>query len=121
MNYLASGTQDAVHRGNKITAYSSTPKRRIETSVLTLPNKYIRADKTISPLNTRDECCNSFKTVFSLQYITSHLLCIIACSKRSDSGERCEVKKEIKSRGGLSPSLAFIFRAPFYFAPLPTI
>ena len=40
---------------------------------------------------------------------------LIACSKRSDSGERCEVKIAIKSRGGLgrhlSPSLAFIFFA----------
>ena len=57
----------------------------------------------------------------------------VACSKRSDSGERCEVKKAMKSRGGLGrevqeppsltsppPSLLF-FRAPFYFAPLPTI
>ena len=50
-----------------------------------------------------------------------------ACSKRSDSGERCEVKKGMKSRGGLgrevplSPSLAFIFSRSFYFAPLPTI
>ena len=26
---------------------------------------------------------------------------IVACSKRSDSGERCEVKKAMKSRGGL--------------------
>ena len=25
----------------------------------------------------------------------------LACSRRSDSGERCEVKKAIKSRGGL--------------------
>ena len=25
----------------------------------------------------------------------------IACSKRSDSGERCEVKNAMKSRGGL--------------------
>ena len=25
----------------------------------------------------------------------------VACSKRSDSGERCEVKKAMKSRGGL--------------------
>ena len=33
---------------------------------------------------------------------------LVACSKRSDSGERCEVKKAIKSRGGLGrevPSL----------------
>ena len=49
---------------------------------------------------------------------------ILACSKRSDSGERWEVKKAIKSRGGLGrevrvpslssspPSLLF-FRAPF--------
>ena len=47
----------------------------------------------------------------------------LACSKRSDSGERCEVKKAVKSRGGLTsppPSLLF-FGAPFYFAPLPTI
>ena len=32
----------------------------------------------------------------------------LACSKRSDSGERCEVKKGMKSRGGL-----LFFRAPF--------
>ena len=56
----------------------------------------------------------------------------LACSTRSDSGERCEVKKAMKSRGGLGrevrvssltsppPSLVF-FRARFYFAPLPTI
>ena len=46
----------------------------------------------------------------------------VACSKRSDSGERCEVKKAVKSRGGLGrevpsltsslPSLLF-FRALF--------
>ena len=39
-------------------------------------------------------------------YAISYLICgrpcnIIACSKRSDSGERCEVKIAIKSRGGL--------------------
>ena len=28
-------------------------------------------------------------------------VCTLACSKRSDSGERCEVKKAMKSRGGL--------------------
>ena len=57
----------------------------------------------------------------------------LACSKRSDSGERCEVKIAMKSRGGLGrevlphlrpppppPSLLF-FRAPFFFAQLPTI
>ena len=26
---------------------------------------------------------------------------LVACSKRSDSGERCRVKKAMKSRGGL--------------------
>ena len=36
----------------------------------------------------------------------------LACSKRSDSGERCGVKKVMKSR---------VVGAPFYFAPLPTI
>ena len=37
----------------------------------------------------------------------------LACSKRSDSGERCRVKKAMTSRGGLgrevSSSLAFFF------------
>ena len=42
---------------------------------------------------------------------------ILVCSKRSDSGERCEVKKAMKSRG----ELGRVFRALFYFAPLPTI
>ena len=45
----------------------------------------------------------------------------IACSKRSDSGERCEVKKAMKSRGGLGtspPRSLLLFRAPF---SLPTI
>ena len=37
-------------------------------------------------------------------------ICVLACSKRSDSGERCEEKKAMESRG-----------VPFYFAPLPTI
>ena len=46
---------------------------------------------------------------------------IVACSKRSDSGERCEVKIAIKSRGGLPLPRFYFFRAPFYFAPLPTI
>ena len=44
----------------------------------------------------------------------------IACSKRSDSEERCEVKKAMKSRGGLGRE-AFIFSRSFLFAPLPTI
>ena len=39
----------------------------------------------------------------------------LACSKRSDSGERCEVKKAMKSRGGLY----FLYYLPrFYFFAL---
>ena len=40
----------------------------------------------------------------------------LACSKRSDSGERCQVKKAMKSRGGLGREvreLAFIFSRSF--------
>ena len=40
----------------------------------------------------------------------------LACSKRSDSGERCEVKKAMKSRGG-SPLLLPRF---YFFALLFT-
>ena len=54
----------------------------------------------------------------------------IACSKCSDSGERCEVKKAMKSRGGLgrevrgslshlSPSLSFIFSRSFLLCSAP--
>ena len=51
----------------------------------------------------------------------------LACSKRSDGGERCEVKKAMKSRGGLgrevrehlSPSLAFIFSHSFLLRTAP--
>ena len=55
----------------------------------------------------------------------------LACSKRSDSGERCEVKKAMKSKGGLgrevrerslshlSPSLAFIFSRSFLLRTAP--
>ena len=57
---------------------------------------------------------------------------MLACSKCSDSGERCEVKKAMKSRGELGrevrkpsltspPASLLFFRDPFYFAPLPTI
>ena len=31
----------------------------------------------------------------------TQVMILVACSKRSDSGERCEVKKGMKSRGGL--------------------
>ena len=50
----------------------------------------------------------------------------LACSKRSDSGERCGVKKAMKSRGGLgrevshlSSSLAFIFSRSFLLRTAP--
>ena len=47
----------------------------------------------------------------------------LTCSRHSDSGERCKVKKEMKSRGETlpppPPSFLF-FHAPFYFPPLPT-
>ena len=39
----------------------------------------------------------------------------LACSKRSDSGERCEVKKAMKSRGGL----VFIFSRSFLLRTAP--
>ena len=39
----------------------------------------------------------------------------LACSKRSDSGERCRVKKAMKSRGGLGREV----REPFPLSPLP--
>ena len=56
----------------------------------------------------------------------------LACSKRSDSGERCRVKKAMKSRGGLGrevrercslfhlfSSLAFIFSRSFLLRTAP--
>ena len=48
------------------------------------------------------------------QYKKRHLVQFsrkVACSRRSDSGERCEVKKAMKSFAS----------TPFYFAPLPSI
>ena len=62
----------------------------------------------------------------------NHLKCkYLACSKRSDSGERGEVKKAMKSKGGLgrevrerslshlSPSLALIFSRSFLLRTAP--
>ena len=92
-------------------------------------------------LRLRGRCANSRKQAGattnkissvnrSLMFLATSLGCILACSKRSDSGERCGVEKAMKSRGGLGrevPSLTspppslLLFRAPFYFAPLPTI
>ena len=46
----------------------------------------------------------------------------LACSKRSDSGERCEVKKAMKSRGGLGREvrepLSPLLLPRFYFSGL---
>ena len=50
-----------------------------------------------------------------------HVLILVACSKPSDSGERCEVKKAIKSRGGLGREvpLSPLLLPRFYFFALP--
>ena len=45
-----------------------------------------------------------------------HSSCFLACSKRSDSGERCGVEKAMKSRGGLRRE---ILLPRFYFFALP--
>ena len=42
----------------------------------------------------------------------------IVCSKRSDSGERCEVKKAMKSRGG--PYFLYYLPRFYFFALLFT-
>ena len=43
----------------------------------------------------------------------------LACSKRSDSGERCEVKKAMKSRGGLGREVREQILQAFPLSPLP--
>ena len=47
----------------------------------------------------------------------------LACSKRSDSGERCGVEKAMKSRGGLGREVRFplspLLLPRFYFFALP--
>ena len=43
----------------------------------------------------------------------------LACSKRSDSGERCRVKKAMKSRGGLGREVTPLLLPRFYFFALP--
>ena len=53
-------------------------------------------------------------TVHSTMGNKRRLVNALACSKRSDSGEQCEVKKAMKSRGGLGTEvLAFIFSRSF--------
>ena len=48
---------------------------------------------------------------------------LVACSKRSDSGERCGVEKAMKSRGGLGREVRFplspLLLPRFYFFALP--
>ena len=67
-------------------------------------------------------CSQNLKPEVELQLMLTsgdRSLADVAYSKRPDSGERCEVKKTMKTTSP-PPSLLF-FRAPFYFAPLPTI
>ena len=49
----------------------------------------------------------------------SYVIGRLACSKRSDSGERCGVEKAMKSRGGLSSSLAFTFSRSLLLCTAP--
>ena len=49
--------------------------------------------------------------VSTITYIIVIITTKLACSKRSDSGERCEVKKALKSRGGLY----FLYYLPRYY------
>ena len=51
--------------------------------------------------------------------IIYYVITVVACSKRSDSGERCRVKKAIKSRGGLGrEGLSPLPLPRFYFLAL---
>ena len=43
----------------------------------------------------------------------------LACSKRSDSGERCEVKKAMKSRGRPGREVSYIFSRSFLLRTAP--
>ena len=54
-----------------------------------------------------------------ITYVMVIITTKLACSKRSDSGERCEVKKVMKSRGdstSSTTSLAFIFSRSFFIS-----
>ena len=57
---------------------------------------------------------NVYRSVIEKQGIVAG---IVACCKSSDSGERCEVKKAMKSRGGLG--IAFIFSRSFLLRTAP--
>ena len=43
----------------------------------------------------------------------------LACPKRSDSGERCEVKKAMKSRGRPGREVSYIFSRSFLLRTAP--
>ena len=70
---------------------------------------------------------------FAVPLIEKKVGALLACSRRSDSGERCEVKgaRKNKSEGGgevregtfphLSPQPPSTFHLFLYFAPLSTI
>ena len=84
---------------------------------------------TSRPLGEQSEPCLAAKRPTASDEVARGRL---ACSKRSDSGERCEVKKAMKSRGELgrevrfplsppppSPCLAFTFSRPFLLRTAP--
>ena len=77
---------------------------------------------TSLPTNHIKHCeINNSWTQFSHRKTTSISLrttADLACSKRSDSGERCEVKKAMKSRGGLETPL--LLPRVYFFALLFT-
>ena len=75
------------HRNNKSIIFAN-----IRTSNST---HYLLCDKSHS--KTR----HTTITIYIPFSILKQILASLACSKRSDSGERCEVKKAMKSRGGL--------------------
>ena len=71
---------------------------------------------------SRHHCCQ-LKTinVFANFYFDKFTRFIVACSKRSECGDRCEVKKAMKSRGRLEvPSLTSPPPSLLFFAVLFT-
>ena len=80
---------------------------------------------TSRPLGEQSEPCLAAKRPTASDEVARGRL---ACSKRSDSGERCEVKKAMKSRGELGREVRFPLSPPpplrlprfYFFAPLFT-
>ena len=69
-------------------------------------------------------CCSQANTcVPGVNFRIKREKGLIACSKRSDSGERCGVEKAMKSRGGLGREVRFplspLLLPRFYFFALP--